>query len=110
MYVSKLGPTSSTPVHNAASTNEAQTCWGRAESYEMGDGTASRAAEVRLKSAWFAASLCHEPDGRTDGRTDTILFLTRWSLREPRVLLEELQLRTGIGEMARIGELASGVR
>ena len=31
----------------------------------MGGGTASRAAGVRLKkSAWFAASLCHEPDGR----------------------------------------------
>ena len=50
--VPNLGPTYPTPVHsvlNAASTDEDQTCLGRLQSYEVSDGTASRAAGVRLK-------------------------------------------------------------
>ena len=73
MDVSNSGPTSPTPVHNEASTNEAQTCLGRIQSYEMGDGTASRAAGVRLKKvrgSWLRCVM-----NRTDGRTDTFFFL-----------------------------------
>ena len=40
------------------------------------------------KIAWFAASLCHEPDGRTDGHF--FLFGPAEVSRDPRVLLEEL--------------------
>ena len=73
MYVSNLGPTSPTPVHSAASTNEAQTCSGRVQSYEMGDGTASRAAGVRLKKMRGSRLCCVM--NRTDEQTDGHFFL-----------------------------------
>ena len=85
MYVSNLGPTSLTPVHNAASTNEAQICRGRVLSYEVGDGTASRAARVRLKKMHGSRLRCVM--NRTDGRTDGHFFLFG---PVKQVLLEEL--------------------
>ena len=73
-----------TPVHNAANTDEAQTCWGRLQSYDVSDGTASRAAGVRLKKMRGSGLRC-DITGRTDGRTFTFFFLVHWSLKKPKV-------------------------
>ena len=84
VYVSSLGPTSPTPVHNAASTN-------------VGDETASRAAGVRLKKVRGSRLCCvmNRTDGRTDGhffsfqRSKTSKeFWPSETSREPRVLVK----------------------
>ena len=72
-----------TPVHNAASTDEVQTCLGRLQSYEVGDGAASRAAGVRLKKVRSSGLRCV-----ITGRT-LFSFWPSEASREPRVLLEE---------------------
>ena len=84
-YVSDLGPTSPTPVHNAAST-DAQTCCGRLQSSEVGDGTASRVAGVRLKKKRGSSLRCV-----ITGHSDIHFFLFGpvKPLGEPRVLVEE---------------------
>ena len=79
MYVSNVGPKSPTPVHNAASINEAQTCWGRVQSYEVSDGTASRAAGVRLENMRGSRLRCvmNRTTGQPDNRTDIFFFLAQ---------------------------------
>ena len=76
-------PNPYTSVHNAASTDEAQTFWGSLQSYKVSDGTAFRAAGVRLKKMRGSGFRCE-----TDHSIiHSFMFWihVRWSLRKPRV-------------------------
>ena len=74
-----------TPVHNAASTDEAQTCWGRLQSYEGSDRTASCAAGVRLKKIRSSGFRCETGHSFIHSFTHLFTF-SFWSAEASRNL------------------------